>query len=87
MNQAWLNSLSLSKKITNIGKDFKDGFLFGEILSKYGMKHDFGMFQSSQTSEIIHKNFLLLEPAFRTLGITFNPLILERAMKGDEAII
>jgi hypothetical protein len=39
---SWLNDeVQLSKKITNIEKDFSNGYLFGELLSKYNQQLNF----------------------------------------------
>ena len=41
----WLNDeLQLSYKVTNFEEDFHNGFLFGEILSKYKQQLDFNDF-------------------------------------------
>jgi hypothetical protein len=42
---SWLNDeVQLSKKVTNFEKDFSNGFLFGELLSKFNQQLDFDKF-------------------------------------------
>jgi hypothetical protein len=42
---SWINDeVQLSKKITNFEKDFSNGYLFGELLSKYNQQLNFTQF-------------------------------------------
>ena len=42
---SWLNDeVQLSKKITNFESDFANGYLFGELLSKYNQQLNFSQF-------------------------------------------
>ena len=41
----WLNDeVQLSKRITNFEEDFHNGFLFGELLSKFSQQLNFDQF-------------------------------------------
>ena len=42
---SWLNDeVQLSRKILNFEKDFANGYLFGELLSKYNQQLNFNQF-------------------------------------------
>jgi hypothetical protein len=42
---SWLNDeVQLSQKITNFESDFKNGYLFGELLAKYNQQLNFNQF-------------------------------------------
>lgn len=44
--QSWLNDeVQLSKRITNFEEDFQNGYLFGELLSKYNQELNFNLFK------------------------------------------
>lgn len=44
--QSWLNDeVQLSRRVTNFEKDFKNGFLLGELLSKYNQELNFHLFK------------------------------------------
>lgn len=43
--RSWLNDeVQLSRKITDFEKDFNNGYLFGELLSKFNQQMDFDSF-------------------------------------------
>lgn len=93
----WLNNdIQLSKIVTDFSEDFKDGFLFCEILFRYNQLDKFEKKISkanqltSKTSRghghIILENYTMLEEAFRKLNITFNSRIAAKIINGDDHI-
>jgi hypothetical protein len=44
---SWLNDeVQLSAKITNFEEDFRNGYFFGELLSKYNQQLNFSEFEN-----------------------------------------
>jgi len=75
----WLNNeIKLSKKIHIIEEDFANGFLFGEIMSKYNQINNFSEYRNKEDLNSKINNFKLIEKAFRELSIK-----LERAKLED----
>lgn len=75
----WLNNeLKLSKKVNIIEEDFANGYLFGEILSKYNQIPFFNEFKNREDLNSKIYNFKLIEKAFKDLSIK-----LERAKLED----
>ncbi len=88
---SWLNDeVQLSSKVTDFEHDFANGFLFGELLSKYNQQLNFNEFSNKYSFTkplpiLIFcirdlrnskiNNFKLLEPTFKTLKIKFNAQI------------
>ncbi|CAF2636731.1 unnamed protein product [Rotaria sp. Silwood2] len=72
----WLNDdVQLSKKIessNNLSSEFATGYLFGEILSKYGLQEDFPQFSTSKNSVSQLNNFTRIERTLHLLEIPFN---------------
>lgn len=69
----WLNEeVVLSKPITNIAQDFKNGYLFGELLDKFNQQGNFHQFINNDTPDAKIVNFCLLEPTMRQIGVFFN---------------
>ena len=85
------NELKLSKKVKSIDKDFKNGFLFGEILSKTGhlIPNDLSIFnKEAKTNQEIKQNFTILKEHLKHIGIhldnfTINSLV--NNIKGSAA--
>jgi hypothetical protein len=72
----WLNEeVKLSQEIFSLEHDFKDGYLLGEILSKYNQQSNFHKFSSKGNPDAKIVNFCLLEPTLRQIGINFNAKI------------
>lgn len=92
----WLNNdVQLSRTVTDFSEDFKDGFLFCEVLYRYNQLDKFERKLSkaqscSKTSRghghIILENYTMLEETFRKLGITFNSRIAAKLIDGDDHI-
>jgi hypothetical protein len=79
----WLNEeVCLSKEITSIADDFRNGFLLGELLSRYNQQQSFESFQNSDTPDAIIQNFLLLEPTMRSIGVHFNIQLVYQIIHG-----
>ncbi|CAF3645652.1 unnamed protein product [Rotaria sordida] len=72
----WLNTdVQLSKKIesnNSLASEFATGYLFGEILSKYGLQEDFPQFSTSKNSVSQLNNFTRIERTLHLLEIPFN---------------
>lgn len=69
----WLNiSLCLSKEIKDISEDFRNGYLFGEILHKHKLIPNFDAYKNSSLKKDISKNYQYLSKAFGDLKIKFS---------------
>ena len=69
----WLNiSLCLSKEIKDIPEDFRNGYLFGEILHKHKLIPNFNQYKNSTKHKDISKNYQYLSKAFVDLNIKFS---------------
>ena len=70
----WLNKdVKLSTKIESIEHEFANGYFFGELLYLFHQQLDFmEQFQNSNLKQVMVKNFILIEPTLRSLGIPFN---------------
>ena len=69
----WLNiSLCLSKEIKDISEDFRNGYLFGEILHKHKLIPNFEFYKDSMNKSDISKNYQYLSKAFGDLNIKFS---------------
>ncbi|CAD8205275.1 unnamed protein product [Paramecium octaurelia] len=83
----WLNDeVQLSKKVTSFEHDFSNGYLFGELLSKFNQQLNFEEFSNKDVREAKMKNFQLLEPTFKTLHISFNFQIADQVIKGKRGV-
>ena len=70
---SWLNNeIHLSKKITNIPKDFNNGYLFAELLYKTKQLPSLKIFKNSSIVGDILQNFSILEHFFNEMDISFN---------------
>ena len=84
----WLNEdVGLSRKVVAFGEDFKDGYMFGELLSKFNQQLDFANFSSKGTPAARLNNFCLLEPSMRKIGVHFNSRIVTDIMDGKETTV
>ncbi len=69
----WLNDeVVLSRQVTSIGEDFRNGYLLGELLFKFKQQSRFDEFVDNDSPDAKIKNFCLLEPTFRQIGVYFN---------------
>lgn len=70
----WLDDLKISRKVTKntLESDFSNGYLFGEILSKYQMIDHFNKFLDGEASEDIVNNYDRLQPKFTLLRVPFD---------------
>lgn len=69
----WLNDeVRLSGVVQSLDDDFRDGYMLGELLMRYNQQDDFDLFDTKDTPECKIRNFCLLEPTLRRLGVTFN---------------
>ena len=56
----WVHELKLSRPVADFERDFANGFLFGEILSKLGFQTDFAEFKDSPVPKAMLFNYNLL---------------------------
>ena len=69
----WLNiTVCLSKEIQDISSDFRNGYLFGEILHKHKLIPNFHQYKNSSKQTDISKNYQYLSKAFDDLSIKFS---------------
>lgn len=79
----WLNEeVQLSREVTSLSEDFKNGYLLGELLHKYNQQRGFEMFLDTDTPDAKIMNYCLLEPTMRNIGVFFNSKIAMEIMEG-----
>lgn len=70
---SWLNEeVQLSKEIISLSEDFSNGYLLGELLHAYNQQQHFEKFIDKDTPDAKIRNFCLLEPTMRQVGVHFN---------------
>ncbi|KAM3135116.1 hypothetical protein pb186bvf_012762 [Paramecium bursaria] len=83
----WLNDeVQLSRKVQSFENDFANGYLFGELLSKFNQQLNFDEFQDKELRSAKIKNFQLLEPTFKTLSIKFNTQNVDGIIKQQKGV-
>lgn len=81
----WLNNdIKLSRKISNIDKDFSNGYLYAELLFKFKQIPNIKNFNDSNNINTIDKNFLFLEHNFKNLNIQLNQENLKKLKNGEK---
>lgn len=84
---AWTSGLQLSHPVRTLEEDFRNGYLFGEILNKYNQQHDFiASFRNTDRADDIIRNYTCLQPTFARLGIKFNRVHLDSMIKGAKGV-
>lgn len=84
----WLNNdVKLSNVIYSLEEDFKDGYFLGELLHKYNQQLDFDKFVARNHPDSKIKNFCLVEPTMRNVGVNFGSKIAADIMAGREGAI
>ena len=79
----WLNEeIHLSKEIKEISEDFKNGYLFAELLFKLKQIHNLSQFKDSNNKKDIINNFCLLNKTFLDMGIFLNEKDRNEIMNG-----
>ena len=69
----WLNNdIILSKKIKDISEDFRNGYLFAELLYKTKQIQKLSNFKDSNDKKDIIHNFCLLNKTLLDMGIILN---------------
>ena len=70
----WLNmEVKLSMEISSIDSQFANGYLLGELLHQYNQQLDFvERFQNSDLKHLKVRNFVLIFPVLKSLGIKFS---------------
>lgn len=84
----WLNNeVVLSIQIYNFSESFRNGYLFGELLSKFNQQNDFHTFIDKESPLSCLNNFQKLEPTMKKINVNFNSRIVQKIMDGDEKMI
>lgn len=84
----WLNDeVVLHKRVTNLGSDFTNGYLFGEILHKHNQQPNLEHFNKRDTPDAKINNFCLIEPTIKRLNIRFDSKVAYAIMQGDRQVI
>eukprot|EP01035_Chromulina_nebulosa_P002237 gene2237-3016_t len=84
----WLNNdVKLSSVIYSLEEDFKDGYLLGELLYKYNQQLDFDKFLARDHPDSKIRNFCLVEPTMRNVGVNFGSKIAADIMAGRDGAI
>lgn len=85
----WVNEdVGLSQEVSSLDEDFRDGYLLGELLSKYRQQSDFSAFSPKGTNDAKINNFKRLEPTMRTLGLQhFNSRVANHIMEGKPGVM
>ena len=82
--------VKLTKKVKNIEKEFRNGYLFAELLQKTGflIPNDISLFNRAATStEEIKKNYSLLKDSLQYLGVYLDDLTInDLSYKNKSAI-
>lgn len=84
----WLLSLNLSFPVHNVKRDFSNGFLFAEVLSRYYPSDiDMHSFENVTSIERKRANWVVLEKLFKRRNIPVEPRLVEAVMlaEGDAA--
>ncbi|KAI8472558.1 MAG: hypothetical protein J3K34DRAFT_375963 [Monoraphidium minutum] len=80
----WLLSLDLSYPVKNVKRDFANGFLFAEVLSRY-YPSDIEMhsFENVTSTELKRANWMVLDKLFKKRAIPVEPRHVEAVMAAD----
>ena len=79
----WLNKeMHLSKTIKEISEDFKNGYLFAELLYKTKQIQNLSQFKDSSNKKDIIHNFCLLNKTLLDMGINLNEKDRNEIMNG-----
>jgi hypothetical protein len=69
----WLNrDMALSQPVLSLERDFRNGYLLGEVLHLYNQQPDFCDFRNSEDSEARKNNFCRLQKTLRNLRVPFD---------------
>ncbi|KAJ1427831.1 hypothetical protein B484DRAFT_318460, partial [Ochromonadaceae sp. CCMP2298] len=80
----WLNDAVCLSKPINSWNDFQNGYMLGELLSRYNQQLDFNSFRDSTAPAHKLANFCMLEPTMRRVGVHFNSQVVTDIMGGKE---
>ncbi|XP_035381730.1 sperm flagellar protein 2 isoform X2 [Electrophorus electricus] len=83
----WLNAeVGLSKVVEphSFPKDFANGYLIGEVLSRYQLQDDFAHFSKHSGANAKLNNFTRLEPTLQLLGVPFDLGMAKAVMQGQQ---
>jgi len=84
----WLNEeVRLSRLVTSLDNDFCDGYLIGELLHKYNQQSNFEEFLNTGAADAKIKNFCLLEPTMRQIGVHYNSRIAQDIMNAKPSVM
>eukprot|EP00798_Chlamydomonas_sp_ICE-L_P004623 gene4623-33937_t len=59
-------------EVSNIEKDFANGYAFGDLLSRFGLLSDFDKFLPSRVPDTMVNNYTLLQSSLRGVGVTMD---------------
>ena len=80
----WLNEeIKLSKQITNIPSDFRNGYFFAELLHKMDLLPVISIYKNSQNKKDILHNLDNLQKNFSQIGIQLDEKSRNRIINGD----
>lgn len=74
----------LSSEVHDFEAAFRNGYLLGEILHRFNQQKSFSMFVNTQSADSKVRNFVLLEPTLRRLGIPLSPRAAFDIMSGKK---
>ena len=80
----WLNQeVELTKEIVDVGKDFSNGYLLGELLYRHNQLQGFEEFRNGNRVQHMIGNYCLLQSNLRKIGLDLDPDTALRMMEGD----
>ncbi len=80
----WLNDeVKLCKEVHSLDDDFKTGYLFGDLLSRFNQQPDFALFDKHDTSNARINNFMRLHKTFTNLDVKFDSRDAYEVMRGN----
>ncbi|KAG1668074.1 hypothetical protein FOA52_010484 [Chlamydomonas sp. UWO 241] len=84
--KAWLGE-EVGLEAYNIEQDFASGFMFGQVMQKYGMQPDFEKFEGGQrTPDAMVNNYTRLQASFQKLGIKFDSRTANSLMREEPGV-
>ncbi|KAL7838971.1 hypothetical protein SRHO_G00256290 [Serrasalmus rhombeus] len=72
-----------SEKPHSLSKDFSNGYLLGEVLSRFQLQEDFQSFSTNSSANAKLNNFTRLEPTLQLLGVPFDLSMAKAVMQGQ----
>lgn len=85
----WLNNdLSLPKKMepTSLEESLRSGYVFAAILNQYQLIENIAAFQNSTSTDVSIKNYTLLEPVLRAIGVNLSATTAYELISGKPGV-